>query len=155
VPARAFDEASIPAAFKDASTSLAADWTDVEAWARPVPQHNAGSGADPEARWGHRNVNLKIAEGEMFFGYYLPATVMVNEENGPAVPELTRRITTCSSAHDPAAALAAVLQDAASAGVTPGDVLADSGFSYRLPATWANPLRAAGAALERPAIGVI
>jgi hypothetical protein len=140
-------EASIPAAFKGASTSLAADWTDVEAWARPVPQHNAGSGADPEARWGHRNVNLKIQEGEMFFGYYLPAAVMVNEENGPAVPELARRITTCSSAHDSAAALAAVLQDAAGAGLTLGDVLADSGFSYRLPATWANPLRAAGAAL--------
>jgi len=30
-------EASIPGALKNASTSLAVDWTDVEAWARPVP----------------------------------------------------------------------------------------------------------------------
>ncbi len=63
-------EASIPAQFKDASTSLAVDWTDVEAWARPVPHDSAEPGADPEARWGHRNVGRAIEEGEMFFGYY-------------------------------------------------------------------------------------
>ena len=62
-------EASIPAGFKDASSSLAADWTDVEAWARPVRHDQAGTGADREAAWGHRNVNLKIARGEMFYGY--------------------------------------------------------------------------------------
>jgi hypothetical protein len=64
-------EASIPAGYKNASTSLAADWTDVEAWARPVPHEAAGSGTDPEASWGHRNVGRKIQEGEMFYGYYL------------------------------------------------------------------------------------
>jgi hypothetical protein len=37
-------EASIPAEFKDASTSLAADWTDVEAWARAVPASSPGTG---------------------------------------------------------------------------------------------------------------
>jgi hypothetical protein len=65
-------EASIPGWAKNASSSLAADWTDVESWSRPVPHGSTGS-ADPEARWGHRNVNLKIQKGEMFFGYYLPA----------------------------------------------------------------------------------
>jgi len=40
---------------------------------------------------------------------------MVIDEDGP-VPELARRITVCSSAHDPAATLAAVLQDMAAAG---------------------------------------
>jgi hypothetical protein len=140
-------EASIPAAFKNASSSLAADWTDVEAWARPVPQESAGSGADPEARWGHRNVNLKIQKGEMFFGYYLSAATTVNDEDGPAVPELTRRITLCSCARDPAAALAQVLVDMAGSGIKLGDVLSDSGFSYRKASTWANPLRGAGAAL--------
>jgi hypothetical protein len=140
-------EASIPARFKNASTSLAVDWTDVEAWSRPVPAGRPGTGTDPEARWGHRNVNRKIQEGEMFYGYYLPAATMVKDENGPAVPELVRRITVCSSACDPAAALAAVLADMAAAGIHPGDILAGSGFSYRQESTWAIPLLSAGAAL--------
>ena len=140
-------EASIPDAFEQASASLAGDWTDVEAWSRPVPADSAGTSADPEARWGHRNVNQKIHKGEMFFGYYLPAATMVKDEKGPPVPELVRRITVCSSAHDPAAALAAVLRQMAAAGAALGDVLADSGFSYRQADTWAVPLRAAGADL--------
>jgi hypothetical protein len=63
------------------------------------------------------------------------------------VPELTRRITLASSSHDPAAALARVLARMPGQGVTPGDILADSGYSHRVPATWATPLRAAGAQL--------
>jgi hypothetical protein len=43
-------EASIPGALKDASSSLAVDWTDVETWSRPVPAGSPGSGTDPEAR---------------------------------------------------------------------------------------------------------
>jgi hypothetical protein len=140
-------EASIRAAFKDASTSLAVDWTDVEAWSRPVPAGSPGSGTDPEARWGHRNVNRTIQEGEMFFGFYLSAAVMVKDEDGPAVPELTRRITVCSSAHDPAAALAGVLASMPAGGIALGDILADSGYSHRVPDTWAIPLRRAGASL--------
>jgi hypothetical protein len=140
-------EASIPATASNGSSSLAVDWTDVEAWARAVPHDSAEPGADPEARWGHRNVGRAIEEGEMFFGYYLSAAVMVNDEDGPAVPELARRITVCSSGHDPAAVLAAVLADMHAAGIDIGDVLADSGYSHRVPATWARPLRAAGAQL--------
>jgi hypothetical protein len=145
-------EASIPGWCKDpaspqAPASLAVDWTDVEAWARAVPHGSAEPGADPEARWGHRNVGRAIEEGEMFYGYYLSAAVMVNDEDGPAVPELARRITVCNSGHDPAASLAAVLAGMPAAGVALGDVLADSGYSHRVPATWASPLRAAGAQL--------
>jgi hypothetical protein len=141
-------EAGIPGQFKDATSSLAADWTDAEAWSRPVPAGKPGTGTDPEARWGHRNVNRSIQEGEMFFGYYLSVAVMVAEEHGEPVPEFVRRITAASSSHDPAAALAAVLASmAAAAGVPLGDVLADSGYSHRVPATWAQPLRAAGAKL--------
>jgi hypothetical protein len=140
-------EASIPAGFKNTSSSLAADWTDVEAWSRPVPAGSPGTGTDPEARWGHRNVNRKISQGEMFFGYYMSAAVMVADENGEPVPELARRITVGNSSHDPAAALAAVLADMAAAGVRLGDILADSGYSHRAPDTWADPLRAAGASL--------
>ena len=40
-------EASIPAGFKQASSSLAVDWTDVETWSRPVPQASAGGSAKP------------------------------------------------------------------------------------------------------------
>jgi hypothetical protein len=140
-------EASIPGQFKNASNSLAADWTDVEAWSRPVRADKPGTGTDPEARWGHRNVNRKISQGEMFFGYYMSAAVMVADENGEPVPELARRITVASSSHDPAAALAAVLVDMAADGTGLGDILADSGYSHRVPGTWAEPLRAAGADL--------
>ena len=140
-------EASIPAQFKQASTSLAVDWTDVEAWSRPVPAAAAGTGTDPEARWGHRNVVNAVQEGEMFFGYYLPAATMVSDENGPHAAELVRRITVCSSAYDPAVALVPVLQAMAAAGITIGDILADSGFSHRHQATWAIPLRRIGAEL--------
>ena len=83
----------------------------------------------------------------MFYGYYLSAAVMVKDEQRPAVPELARRITVCSSAHDPAAALAGVLTSMPAGGIALGDILADSGYSHRVPATWANPLRRAGASL--------
>ena len=44
-------EAGIPGQFKDASTSLAADWTDLESFSRPPPR-GTGDCADPEASWG-------------------------------------------------------------------------------------------------------
>jgi hypothetical protein len=143
----ALTEASIPGRFKHASSSLAVDWTDVEAWARPVRHDAAGSGTDPEAGWGHRNVGRKIQEGEMFYGYYLSAAVMTKDDNGEPVPELARRITVASPGHDPAAALAGVLTTMPAAGTGLGDIIADSGYAHRVPQTWADPLRAAGAAL--------
>jgi hypothetical protein len=139
-------EAGIPAAFKNA-TSLAVDWTDVEAWSRAVPADKPGTGTDPEARWGHRNATRSIQQGDMFFGYLLSAAVMVAEENGEPVPELARRITVCSSAHDPPAELAGVLTQMPGDGIALGDILADSGYAHRIPDTWADPLRSAGAQL--------
>lgn len=139
-------EASIPGQHKLASRSLAADWTDVESWSRP-PRHGKTACHDPEAAWGHRNSNLKGPKGEMFFGYYLSAVTMVREENGPAVPELARRMTACSCRLDPARALVPVLQKMPAGGIPLGDVIADSGYSHRVPADWAIPLRRAGAAL--------
>jgi hypothetical protein len=138
-------EASIPAA-RNASPALAADWTDIESWSRP-PRRGCTECADPEARWGHRNSNLPGPKGEMFFGYYLSAAVMAGEENGPAVPELARRMTLCSCALDPARALVPVLQKMPAGGIPLGDLLADSGYSHRVPADWAIPLRQAGASL--------
>ena len=139
-------EASIPAQRKDASASLAADWTDVETFARP-PRHGSTECADPEASWGHRNSNLPGPKGEMFFGFYLSAGTMTREEAGPAVPELARRMTLTSCRLDPARALVAVLTRMPAAGVRPGDILDDSGYAHRDAAAWAIPLRAAGAQL--------
>ncbi len=139
-------EASIPAAHKNASTALAADWTDAETWSRP-PRHGSTACAGPEAAWGHRNSNLPGPKGEMFFGYYLSAVTMAAEENGPPVPELARRMTVCSCHLDPARALVPVLLAMAAAGSPLGDVLDDSGYAHRAAAAWAVPLRAAGAQL--------
>ena len=57
-------EASIPGEHKNASASLATDWTDVESFSRPPPRGTTQC-ADPEASWGHRNSNLPGPKGEM------------------------------------------------------------------------------------------
>ena len=72
---------------------------------------------------------------------------MVREETGPAVPELTRRITLSSCHADPVRALAPVLARMPGNGIALGDILADSGYAHRDAAAWALPLRAAGAQL--------
>jgi hypothetical protein len=139
-------EASIPAWVKDASTALAADWTDVETWSRP-PRRGTTKCAGPEASWGHRTTNLPGPKGEMFYGFYLSAATMTREETGPAIPGLARRMTLCSCHLDPARALAAVLLAMAAAGITLGDIIDDSGYAHRAAQAWAIPLRHAGAQL--------
>jgi hypothetical protein len=139
-------EASIPGQFKDTSTSLAVDWTDMESFSRPPPRGTRDC-ADPEASWGHRKNNLLRSQDELFYGYYLSAGVMVPQENGPAVPELARRATASSPRHDPVRALAPVLTAMPARGIPLGDILDDSGYAHRDAEAWAIPLRAAGAAL--------
>ena len=139
-------EASIPAGFKDASRSLAVDWTDLESFSRPPPGRG-GPCADPEASWGHRKNNLLRSQDELFFGYYLSAVIMMPDEHGPAVPEFARRATASSCRHDPVRALVPVLTAMPAAGIPLGDMLADSGYAYRDADAWAIPLRQAGAQL--------
>jgi hypothetical protein len=139
-------EDSVPAELKDASTSLAAGWTDLESFSRPPPRGTSDC-ADPEASWGHRKNNLLRSEDELFYGYYLSAGVMMPEENGPAVPELARRATLSSCRHDPVRAFAPVLTAMPGQGIPPGDILDDSGYAHRHAGAWAIPLRAAGAQL--------
>jgi hypothetical protein len=139
-------EASIPGQFKDISTSLAVDWTDMESFSRPPPV-KGGDCADPEASWGHRRNNLPGPENELFFGYYFSAAIMMPDENGAAVPESARRATVSSCRHDPVRALVPVLTAMPAAGVPLGDLLADSGYAHRNADAWALPLRAAGARL--------
>jgi hypothetical protein len=103
--------------------------------------------ADPEASWGHRRGNHPGQKDELFYGYYLQAATTVNDEHGPQVPELARRMHLASCDHDPPAAFVPVLQRMHNNGITIADVLADSGYAYRVPATWALPLRQLGAEL--------
>src|SRR6266566_1731753 len=72
---------------------------------------------------------------------------MIPEENGPAVPELARRITLTGCDHDPVRQLAATLLRMASDGIPPGDIIDDSGYAHRDARAWAIPLRNAGAQL--------
>jgi hypothetical protein len=139
-------EASVPEELKDASTSLAVDWTDLESFSRPPP-HGTSDCADPEASWGHRKNNLLRSEDELFYGYYLSAGVMMPEENGPAIPELARRAALSSCRHDPVRAFAPVLTALPAAGIPLGDIPGDSGYAHRDASAWAIPLRAAGAQL--------
>jgi hypothetical protein len=139
-------EASIPAQYKQGSTALAVDWTDVETFSRPPP-HGTRDCADPEAWWGHRSGGGPGQDSELFFGYYASAGTMMRGEHGPPVPELARRMTVCSCDTDPARALVPVLLQMPANGIPLGDILADSGYAHRDAEAWAIPLRQAGAQL--------
>jgi hypothetical protein len=139
-------EASIPEEFKDASTSLAVDWTDMESFSRPPPARG-GDCADPEAWWGHRKNNLLRSQDELFYGYYFSAAIMMRDEDGPAVPEFARRAALSSCQHDPVRAFVRVLTAMPGQGIPLGDILDDSGYAHRDAAAWAIPLRTAGAQL--------
>jgi hypothetical protein len=139
-------EASVPEEFKDASASLAVDWTDLESFSRPPP-HGTSDCADPEASWGHRKNNLLRSENELYWGYYFSAGIMMPEENRTAVPELARRATLSSCRHDPVRAFAPVLTAMPAQGIPLGDILGDSGYAHRDAGAWAIPLRRAGAQL--------
>ena len=140
-------EASIPECYKGLSRSLAVDWTDHETWSRPRAKDDPVPAPDPTASWGHAKRNAPGAKDQVFFGYYAQVATMVKEERGGAVPELVRRIAFASPRTDPPAEMKEVLVRAYEAGVDPGDVLADCGYSNRDPKTFASPLRRAGAAL--------
>jgi hypothetical protein len=139
-------EASVQQLGVPASASYAVDWTDLESWARPPRKDGTGRCADPEAGWGHRTTTHP-AQNELFFGYYLQAVTIVRDEHGPDVPELVRRIHIASPQHDPPAQIIPVLQRMRHDGIPIGDLLADSGYSYRQPHTFALPARALGAQL--------
>lgn len=137
-------EASVPEWAKEASASLALDWSDVETFARPAGVDGA-PGADPEASWGHRNAGT--SKEDLFFGYYFSAAVMVRDDGGAAVAELVRRMTLSSCRVDPVPPLVERLEAMADSGTALGDVLADSGYAHRRAEHFALPLRRAGASL--------
>ena len=139
-------EASVEVCGDPRTSSYAVDWTDTETFSVPPPK-GGGTCADPEAAWGHRRGDSPGERDEAFYGYYLQVVTAVEEERGPAVPELVRRIQVASCAVDPPAALVGVLGRMAAAGIKIGDVLADSGYAHRVAETWALPVRRLGARL--------
>jgi hypothetical protein len=80
----------------------------------------------------------------MFYGYYLQAITSVRDEHGPEVPELVRRIHLASPQHDPPAQIIPVIERMVADAIVIGDLLADSGYSYRQPETFALPARTLG-----------
>jgi len=139
-------ESSVPTEMKDASRTLAVDWTDVESFStrRTKPDDVY---ADREAAWGHRKGGGPGEKDELFFGYYLSLATMVADESGAQVPELVRRMNLVSCDHDPVPPMVRVLTSMAAGGIALGDVVADSGYAHRVPEHFALPLRAAGATL--------
>jgi hypothetical protein len=83
----------------------------------------------------------------MFYGYYLQAVTIVKDEHGPPVPELVRRMHLASCQHDPPAQIVPVIGRMHTSGTKIGDLLADSGYSYRQGETFALPIRALGISL--------
>lgn len=139
-------EASVVLEGAPASSSYAADWTDVESFSARRPGDD-GTYTDPDASWGHRSGGGPGERDELFFGYYLQLATMARDEAGPEVAELARRMTFASCDVDPPPLLAGVLADMAHDGVALGDVLCDSGYAHRVPEHWALVLRSAGADL--------
>lgn len=161
-------EASVCVLGEPDSTSYAIDWTAHETWSRPPPKQAAepqprtqpAAGdrqpavtpnererrSDREAAWGHRTVTHP-AENELFYGYYLQAVTAVKDEHGPDIPELARRIHLASPRHDPPAEIVPVIARMHQDGIPIKDLLADSGYSYRQPETFALPIRKLGASL--------
>jgi hypothetical protein len=167
-------EASVQVLGEPSCSSYAVDWTDQATWSLPPPKqpstpapttandaipedHDPSqsventatapptpSCADPEASWGHRRGNHPGQKDELFYGYYLQAATTVKDEHGPPVAELARRMHLASCHLDPPAAFMPVLERMHHAGIPIGDLLIDSGYSYRVPETWALPIRALG-----------
>ncbi|MDQ2763101.1 MAG: hypothetical protein M3Y22_06310 [Pseudomonadota bacterium] len=140
-------EASVPELYKSASASLAVDWTDHETWSRPRAKNDTEPANDPDASFGHAKRNAPGAKDCVFYGYYAQVATMIADEGGPRVPELVRRMAFEAPRRDPAGVMAATLSRMATDGTPLGDVVADCGYSYREPTTWARPLRRLGASL--------
>ena len=139
-------EASVGEQYTARSRSLAIDWTDIESFSTRRTKKD-GTYADKEASWGHRKGGGPGEKDELFFGYYLSLSTMVRDDAGAQVPELVRRMVLTSPDHDPVPALVEVLERLVFSGVAIGDVVADSGYAYRLPEHFALRMRALGASL--------
>ena len=138
-------EASVPVVNKDATSSYAVDWTDVESFS--TRRRVEGAYNDPDASWGHRKGGGPGEKDDRFFGYYLQIATMIADEESAKIPELARRMALTSCHVDPPPAFVGVLEAMAASGVALGDVVVDAGYAHRVPEHWALPLRRLGAEL--------
>ena len=138
-------EASVPSSAKDATSSYAVDWTDVESFS--TRRRVEGAYNDPDASWGPSQRGRTGEKDDRFFGYYLQLATMVSDDGGAKVPELARRMALTSCHVDPPPAFVGVLEAMAASGVAVGDVIVDAGYAHRVPEHWALPLRRIGAEL--------
>lgn len=138
-------EASVPAPNKEATSSYAVDWTDVESFS--TRRRVDGAYNDPDASWGHRKGGGPGEKDDRFFGYYLQIATMVPDDGAAKIPELARRMALTSCHVDPPPAFVGVLEAMAASGVALGDVVVDAGYAHRVPEHWALPLRAIGVEL--------
>ena len=137
-------DASVPEMYRNASSSLAVDWTDHETWSRPRNRDDPQPANDPDASWGHAKRNAPGAVDHLFFGYYAQVATMVKDDRGPEVPELVRAVAFAAPQKDPAAMMAKTLLRRSVNGLVFKDVLADCGYSNRNPDNFARPIRRAG-----------
>lgn len=121
-------DATIPGSLRDHGHH-AIDWTDVATWARF--RGRSAPATDLNARLGRRPSRQPYTKNEYYFGYAEQIIIMVPAEEGPPVPELVRRIGFApANAVHPMEALP-ILQRMVEAGIPPGDLLADSAYSYK------------------------
>jgi hypothetical protein len=139
-------EQSIESRYKNASSSVAVDWTDYETWSRPRPKDDPVPANDPDASWGHAKRNAPGAKDCLFFGFYAQVVTMVGDVGGDKVPELVRRIAFAAPRFDPPPLIARTLVRMREV-ARPGDVICDCGYSNRAPESFAIPLRQIGAQL--------
>ncbi len=111
-----------------------------------MPLEAAGTGTDPEASWGHRNVGRSVQEGECSSATISPPRSWSPTSTARPCPSSPAGSPSPAPATTPPPPWPACSHDAGR-GIALGDIIADSGYSHRVPATWANPLRAAGAHL--------
>ncbi len=139
-------DASAPAIYKEASSSLALDWTDVASFTHPPGKD--GPSADPEAAWGHRRGGRPEREERALLRPLRQPRDDGERGGGAEVPELVREMTLSSCDHDPVpVAVEALTARLDTGALVPGNLLADSGYAHRVPRHFALPRRAAGVSL--------
>ena len=129
-------EASVPARFKDATASVAVDWTDLETFSRP-PSAKGGPAPIPKPPGDTARTTCCAARTSCS-----SATILRRHHDARGERAARRRASPAHDAvvvpDDPVRAVAPVLTAMPAAGIGLGDVLADSGYAHRDAAAWAS-----------------
>lgn len=107
------------------------------------PEDRYGRSADVDARWGYRTKTYHNRTNQVF-GYQMVGFTGVAPVGGVPRPLLMERISVVAANCDGIDETISGLQRMREDGVPVVEVLADRGFSYKLPERWADKLRAMG-----------